>query len=1534
MREQEQELNLMSYDRVECNLRDSDELLLVDRDLASETNDTLENGPFMHNMNATKADKWKSTSRFGGSEQCKDNTQTGAHVKDKKSVGEHVCLQCLRGGELLCCFGKGCQRRYHPSCLNPPLNYYPVGFWNCAWCVKKKLVLGVYSISEGVESILDTREGIINNVTEKEYFVKYLGLAHAHNRWILETQMLLEAPKVLSKFKRMPKVIKWKREWSIPHRLLLKRAIVLPKKNEERLDGHDNNDSVSCFEWLVKWSGLGYDHITWELDSAFFFTSSEGMKLKKDYVSRRKGMGGLPNSSDSKEERKASFAELSVPPSGDSPVVPNQHLSYVNKLCTCWHKGQSAVVVDDKIDQERVMKLISFILSLHCKVTRPFLIISTSSALAVWEREFSHLAPSANLVIYKGNKDVRRSIRTLEFYNDDNGILFQILLSSSDIVVEDLNELQCISWEAIIIDECQRPRMLEHLDIIKILTTVLRILVVSAQIKEDRADYIKLLSFLKSGSHVLNTTETEPYVSDSISNLKTKFDQYVAFRSKIWSPKFAEFWVPAKLSNLQLEQYCSLLLSDRTLLCSAQKSDKVNALHGLLKSIRKCCNHPFLVDRSLYDSVNKGLSIEEQLNIGIKASGKLQLLENLLLKARSRGFRVMILFQSTSDSTSIGDILDDVLCRRFGEDCYVRYAAGYAPKVKQSALDRFNDGEKGTFVFLLESRACLPSVKLSSVDAIILFDSDCDPENDLRALQRMPISSQFEQLVVFRLYSSFTVEEKVLMLAKEGSSIQLINHNTSHALLRWGITCLFNSLDDLHGSNTSVVAQDIASDQSFLHDVISELSVILACGSGDIDHHGLSFIARVQQKGGEYARNILLHGEKVLKKLGDGFDVFSWSNLLQGKSPRWKFLSVPSQRIRKPVNHFDPKPKESENENDADIRKKRKVPENKVDTKRKEVSKDTTVTKKGKVPDHANSKYSKKSSKNKKLNTCITDELLPKPDLTVLCDVLQLPENIKAVGARLLEFILKEFNVNCPDDSTMQAFELSVCWLAASLLKHKFDKQGSLALAKVHLNFNCEEEEVTNVYSKLLNFKEKFSSFLQSGICVEKCTSDCEAPDGLTDLVEHMQNGFPGPHVSDPVESDTYRQDLERESPTTVLATHYQAYAENFQIRPTDIDSCPQKSSGTFPVEAEAIPMKSKASFLEHQSGVINSSDDPHNVNPAPGSLGNPINGNDSEVPLINTNEVVETSARRTADVREANQRYSVVSAVHGESIMNLAGITLPHTDLPPSPLVDVPSFVENISIAEVLASDENFGEHFNLNIPDGEPTLQAPDDLDESVPDSLQTEMERIIKETEEAKKIRDQKLLQLESDHGNEVQELVAKYQTLLRNISTEFAHQKKELNTYYKTVSLNMLLAEVLDNNNEECIREAVLFGEQGLPFATGTPSSSSTQLRENHPPFMPDQGLEQHLPIIPPRLFTPSKVVNALEMVNTSTAIPDGECIDPMIQSLLNFNYDCDSMASDPPLGASSSVPIMPDPSSGTPEQELPIHLYLNDNVSNS
>lgn len=62
------------------------------------------------------------------------------------------------------CNGKGCNGYYHLSCLEPPMVDAPLGVWNCHHCVRKKIELGVYSVSEGVESIRGAREVEVHNV--------------------------------------------------------------------------------------------------------------------------------------------------------------------------------------------------------------------------------------------------------------------------------------------------------------------------------------------------------------------------------------------------------------------------------------------------------------------------------------------------------------------------------------------------------------------------------------------------------------------------------------------------------------------------------------------------------------------------------------------------------------------------------------------------------------------------------------------------------------------------------------------------------------------------------------------------------------------------------------------------------------------------------------------------------------------------------------------------------------------------------------------------------------------------------------------------------------------------------------------------------------------------------------------------------------------------------------------------------------------------------------------------------------------------
>jgi hypothetical protein len=70
---------------------------------------------------------------------------------------------------------------------------------------------------------------------------------------------------------------------------------------------------------------------------------------------------------------------------------------------------------------------------------------------------------------------------------------------------------------------------------------------------------------------------------------------------------------------------------------------------------RQCCNHPYVIEPSVQTLLFKDLEevdypsekekVVEYLNVGIKASGKLQLLDSMLTELRKNNLRALVLFQ-------------------------------------------------------------------------------------------------------------------------------------------------------------------------------------------------------------------------------------------------------------------------------------------------------------------------------------------------------------------------------------------------------------------------------------------------------------------------------------------------------------------------------------------------------------------------------------------------------------------------------------------------------------------------------------------------------------------------------------------------------------------------------------------------------------------------------------------------------------------------------------------------------------------------
>ncbi|XP_054812483.1 uncharacterized protein LOC129313424 isoform X2 [Prosopis cineraria] len=948
-----------------------------------------------------------------------------------------ICLICQCGGQLLFCDGKECDGCYHFSCLEPPMVDAPLGVWHCNLCLKKKIEFGVYSVSEGVESIWDTREVKVSHAegltTEKHFLVKYKGLAHVHNRWVSESQLLLEAPPLLlEKFNQKDQALKWKLEWSIPHRLLQKRALIFANDGHPR-SGQAVGNSQCHYEWLVKWHGLGYEDASWELDNAPFLRSLEGQRLIKDYEDRHQRAKRVPLSSkaDKKLDRISSFSKLSQTPGGFPPGFGVNNLDAVNKLREHWHKGQNAVIFDD---HDRMVKVVAFILSLDSNTCQPFLIISTSAALHLWEDEFSCWAPSLNVIIYGGNKEIRRSIRKLEFYGEGGCLLFQVLIVLPEIIIEDLEVLEGIEFEAILVDECQCSKISSYSKQIKMLKTDLWILLLSGQLKDSVVEYHDILALL----HHRNYNEkNDDLISNSsdIGQLKDKLSSFVAYRCKSDSFRFVEYWIPVNISNVQLEQYCAALLSNSSILRSQSKSHVVGALHDILVTTRKCCNHPYLVDESLQSLLIKDLPPAEILDVGIKASAKLQLLDSMLMELKKQGLRVLILFQflGGSGKVSIGDILDDLIRQRFGPDSYERIDKGVLNSKKQSALKMFNNKDHGRFVFLLEANACHQSIKLSSVDTIIIFDSDWNPLNDIRSLQKITLDSQLEQIKIFRLYSSFTVEERALVLAKQDRPLDTkfdISWSTSHTLLMWGASSLFDDLKAFHDGKTDFLSVDSLSGQLSLKHALHEFSFVLKQNGEDNDARDCSFLLKVKQNGVKYHPNFSLLGEWKFKSLDLEPCHLFWTKVLEGKNPRWKYSCGSSQRSRKRVQHFD-SGNRPDLENEEVVKKRSKLINNADQPYSKHEGEQLSARNKegnsGEPMERPQGNDVEFLKARKSRNEQRSLHLSLKSEIAKLCEILHVPDNVRRMADEFLEYVMGNHHVNSTlPKSILEAFQISL----------------------------------------------------------------------------------------------------------------------------------------------------------------------------------------------------------------------------------------------------------------------------------------------------------------------------------------------------------------------------------------------------------------------------------------------------------------------------------------------------------------------------
>lgn len=174
-------------------------------------------------------------------------------------------------------------------------------------------------------------------------------------------------------------------------------------------------------------------------------------------------------------------------------------------------------------------------------------------------------------------------------------------------------------------------------------------------------------------------------------------------------------------------------------------------LQNIMMLLRKCCNHPYLIEYPL-DPATQEFKVDENL---VKNSGKFLLLDRMLPELKKRGHKVLLF----SQMTLMLDILMDYCYLRNYK--FSRLDGSMSYTEREENMHKFNIDPE-VFIFLVSTRAGGLGINLTAADTVIIYDSDWNPQSDLQAQDRCHRIGQTKPVVVYRLVTANTIDQKIV----------------------------------------------------------------------------------------------------------------------------------------------------------------------------------------------------------------------------------------------------------------------------------------------------------------------------------------------------------------------------------------------------------------------------------------------------------------------------------------------------------------------------------------------------------------------------------------------------------------------------------------------------------------------------------------------------------------------------------------------------------------------------------------------------
>jgi len=432
---------------------------------------------------------------------------------------------------------------------------------------------------------------------------------------------------------------------------------------------------------------------------------------------------------------------------------PYQHQG-IRWLVQLWQLGLGGILADD-MGLGKTLQTLALISHARAHGAAPFLVIAPTSVMTAWASEAARHTPG--LTVRVVNASAARRTESLE----EVAAGADVVVTSYTLFRLEADAYADLEWGGLVLDEAQaiKNHRSKTYQAVRRLETPFRLVVTGTPFENRLMEMWSLLSVAAPGLYPWPTKFLEQVARPvekhgdpaALARFRARIRPFVLRRTKDLVaadlPAKQEQVLEVTLGAAHQRLYDTWLQRERQSILGLVDDFDSNrvAIFSALTRLRQLSLDPALVD-------------EAHETLG---SAKLDVLAEHLVELAAEGHRALVFSQFTS-------FLKRARTRLEAEGLTVRYLDG-ATRQRAAEIEAFKSGDGDAFLISLKAGGV--GLTLTEADYVFVLDPWWNPAAENQAVDRAHRIGQERPVMVYRLVSARTIEEKVVALKQRKADL-------------------------------------------------------------------------------------------------------------------------------------------------------------------------------------------------------------------------------------------------------------------------------------------------------------------------------------------------------------------------------------------------------------------------------------------------------------------------------------------------------------------------------------------------------------------------------------------------------------------------------------------------------------------------------------------------------------------------------------------------------------------------------------------